>query len=63
MNYFTVVLVSLLFCSVRGFPLGRIVSNGRVPSGQGKPGKPGKPGKGAVFRKCQGKPGKVREFL
>ena len=32
----------------------------RVPSGQGKPGKPGK---GAVFRKSQGKPGKVREFL
>ena len=32
----------------------------RVPSGQGKPGKPGK---GTVFRKSQGKPGKVREFL
>ena len=32
----------------------------RVPSGQGKPGKPGKR---AVFRKSQGKPGKVREFL
>ena len=32
----------------------------RVPSGQGKPGKPGK---GSVFRKSQGKPGKVREFL
>ena len=32
----------------------------RVPSGQGKPGKLGK---GAVFRKSQGKPGKVRESL
>ena len=32
----------------------------RVPSGQGKPGKPGK---GAVFRKSQGKPGKVRELF
>ena len=35
-------------------------SEHRVPSGQKKPGKPGK---GAVFRKSQGKPGKVRESL
>ena len=34
--------------------------NCRVPSGQGKPRKPGKR---LIFRKSQGKPGKVREFL
>ena len=37
-----------------------LISFYRVLSGQGKPGKPGK---GAIFRKSQGKPGKVREFF